>query len=104
MLFHVTMTHTPEACPAYHRETMPEVIAEMEKLESVAKDLTIKVHFMLWGAPEHVAYALLETESLGLVAQFMNAVPIRQEFRVTAVERLEQVIETVKAMTARAKK
>jgi hypothetical protein len=104
MLFHVTMTHTPDNCPAYHRETMPEVINGMDRLEGVAKELKVKVHFLLWAAPDHVAYALLEADSLGTIAQYVNAIPIRQEFRVTPVEHLQEVIETSKAMMARAKK
>ena len=104
MLFHVTMTHTPDNCPAYHRETIPDVIAGMDKLEGLAQELNIKVHFLLWGAPDHLAYALLEADSVGVIAQYVNAIPIRQEFRVTPVEPLQQVIETMKAMLARAKK
>lgn len=104
MLFHVTMTHTPDNCPAYHRETTPDVITGMDKLEGFARELNVKVHFLLWGAPEHVAYALLEADSLGVIAQFVNAIPIRQEFRVTPVEHLQQVKETLKAIVAQAKK
>ena len=104
MLFHVIMTHTPDNCPAYNRETMPNVITGMDKLEGVATELNVKVHFLLWAAPEHVAYALLEANSLGVIAQYVNAIPIRQEFRVTPVEHLQQVIETSKAMLARANK
>ena len=37
MLFHVTMTHTADNCPAYHTERMPEVITSLEKLEEVGK-------------------------------------------------------------------
>ena len=39
MLFHITATHTTENCPGYHRERMPEVIAAMENLETLAKEL-----------------------------------------------------------------
>lgn len=104
MLFHVTMTHTPDNCPTYHRETMPEVIAGMERLEQVAKELNIRVHFLLWAAPDHLAYALLEADSLGVIAQYVNTIPIHQEFRVTPVEHLQQVIATAKAIMARQKK
>jgi hypothetical protein len=98
------MTHTPDNCPTYHREAMPEVIAGMEKLEQVAKELNISVHFLLWAAPDHLAYALLEADSLGVIAQYVNTIPIQQEFRVTPVEHLQQVIATAKAIMARAKK
>ena len=104
MLFHVTMTHTPDNCPAYHREVMPDLITGLDKLEGLAKELHVKVHFLLWAAPDHVAYALLEADSLGVIAQFVNTIPIRQEFRVTPVEHLQQMVETAKAMMARGKK
>ncbi|MCC7164575.1 MAG: hypothetical protein IT331_18925 [Anaerolineae bacterium] len=104
MLFHITMTHTPDNCPGYNRETMPNFISGVDKLEGIAKELNVKVHFMLWAAPEHVAYALLEADSLGVIGQYVNAIPIRQDYRVTAVEHLGQVIETAKAIVARANK
>lgn len=104
MLFHVTMTHTPDNCPAYHRETMPDVINGMDKLEAAAKELNVKVHYLLWGAPDHVAYALLEADSIGVIALYVNAIPIRQEFRVTPVEHLQEVVTTMKEMMARAKR
>jgi hypothetical protein len=62
------------------------------------------VHSLLWAAPDHLAYAVLEADSLGVIAQYVNAIPIRQEFRVTPVEPLQQVTQTIKAMMARAKK
>lgn len=104
MLFHITMSHTPDNCPAYHRETMPEVIAGLDKLEMIAKELNVRVHFLLWAAPDHVAYALLEADSLGVITQYVNAIPIRQEFRVTPVEHLQAVIATSKALMERSKK
>ncbi len=104
MLFHVTMTHTPDNCPGYNRETLPNFVAGTDKLEGIAAELNVKVHFLLWAAPEHVAFALLEADSLGAIGQFVNAIPIRQEYRVTPVEHLQQVTETAKAILARAKK
>jgi hypothetical protein len=50
MLFHVTMTHTADSCPAYHTERMPEVISSFEKLERLATELNIKAHALVWGA------------------------------------------------------
>ena len=104
MLFHVTMTHTPDNCPGYNRETLPNFVSGVDKLEGLAKQLNVKVHFLLWAAPEHVAFALLEADSLGSIGQFVNAIPIRQEYRVTPVEHLQQVVETAKAIMARTNK
>ena len=103
MLFHVTMTHTEDNCPGYEREKMPQMIEGMEKLAAVEKELGLTVKALLWGAPEHVAFAVIEADRLSAVAQYVNAIPLRQDCKVTAVENLVDVIGTAKAMMARAK-
>ncbi len=102
MLFHVTMTHTPTTCPAYEREQMPGFISGVEKLDAVAQELNVNVHFILWAAPEHVAYAILEADNLGAIARYVNAIPLRQEFKVTAVQNLQDVVAMGRAMMAQA--
>ena len=104
MLFHVTMTHTADNCPAYHTERMPEVIASLEKLEEVGKELNIKAHVLLWGAPDHVAFAVLEADSLGAIGRYLNSIAITQEFKITPVQNVSDVVEFGKAAMARAKK
>ncbi len=104
MFFHVTMTHTEDNCPAYQRERMPETIASFEKLEEVGKELNVKAHFLLWAAPEHVAYALLEADNLAAIARYVNTIAIRQDFKVTPVQPLQETIAMGKAMMAQAKK
>ena len=76
MLVHVTMTHTPDNCPAYHAEIMPAMIDSMEKLEELSKELRVKAHALLWGAPDHVAYAVLEADNLGAMR---GRLPNREE-------------------------
>jgi hypothetical protein len=39
MLVHVTMTRTPDNFPAYHPEMLPAMMASMEKLEEVGREL-----------------------------------------------------------------
>ena len=104
MLFHVTMTHTADNCPAYHTERMPELIASLEKLEDVGKELTIKAHVLLWGAPDHVAFAVLEADSLGAIGRYLNSIALTQEFKITPVQNVSEVVEFGKAAMARAKK
>jgi muconolactone delta-isomerase len=98
MLFHVTMTHTADNCPGYEREKLAELVAASEKWDALARELNARVHFVLWGAPEHVAYALIEADSLGAVARYINAIPIRQEFKVTPVQHLQETMTMAKAM------
>jgi hypothetical protein len=104
MLFHVTMTHTADNCPAYHTEQMPEVIASIEKLEEVGKELNVRAHALLWGAPEHVAFAILEADSLTALGRYLNTIAIPQDFKITPVQNLSDVVELGKAMMAHAKK
>ncbi len=101
MLFHVTMTHTPEDCPAYNKEMMPDLIASVDKIDAVGKELNVKAHLLLWGAPEHVAYAILEADSPGAVTRYLNTIAIKQDFKVTPVQRLQEVMEMAKAMIAK---
>lgn len=105
MLFHVIMTHTEDNCPAYHTEWMPEVIASFEKLEKLGKELKIKTHALLWGAPAHVAFAVLEADSLTAIGRYLNSMAIKQDFEITPVENMDDVIKFGKeALAARAAK
>ena len=98
MLFHVTMTHTPEDCPGYNPETIPEVVAALEKLEAVAKELNVKCYFWVEGAPEHVAYALIEADNPGAVMGLVSAIPYRQDFKVTMVQHAQDIVAVAKTM------
>jgi len=103
MLFHVTMIHSEDNCPAYHTEWMPEVLASMERLEEKGKELNVKAHALLWGAPAHVAFAVLEADSLGAIGRYLNSIAIKQDFEITPVENLNDVVAFGKAaMAARA--
>jgi hypothetical protein len=101
MPFHLTMTRTEDNCPGYNREQMLSLVEAAERLPTVAKDLRVTVHSLVWGAPEHVAFALLEAESIGAITQYVNSIPIRQDTRVNVVEPLADVLETGRAMLAR---
>jgi hypothetical protein len=98
MLFHVTMTHTADNCPAYHTEAMPLLLASLEKLEGVGMELKVKTHALLWGAPEHVAFAVLEADSLGAIGRFLNSIALVQEFKITPVQKVSDLIEFGKAI------
>ena|SRR5260221_4851752 len=104
MLYHVTMTHTEDNCPAYNREQQVAFMAAADKLDSLAKELNVKVLQLLWGAPEHVAFAVVEADSLGAIARLVFSLPFRQEFKVTPVQHLQDVVDMTKAMMAQAQK
>jgi hypothetical protein len=98
------MTHTADNCPAYHVEKMPALLEALDKLDEVGRETHVKAHALLWGAPDHVAYALLEADSLGAIARYVNSIPITQEFKITPVQLVSDVVEFGKAAMARAKK
>jgi hypothetical protein len=101
MLFHVTMTHSADDCPAYHTEKMPDLLASLESLEAVRKELGVKAHTLLWGAPEHVAFAVLEAESLGAIARYLNSIALTQDFTITPVQNVSALVEFGRAAIAR---
>ena len=104
MLFHVAMTHTADNCPAYQTERMPGVIASLEKLEERGKELKVKAHALLWAAPDHAAFAVLEADSLVAIGRYLNSIAITQDFKITPVENVSDVVEFGKAAMARSKK
>jgi hypothetical protein len=103
MLFHVIMTHSAENCPAYHTEKMPAVLDSLEKLADLGKALHVTAHALLWGAPDHVAFAVLEADSLGAIGRYLNSIAITQDFKITPVQNVTDVVEFGKAAMARAK-
>jgi hypothetical protein len=103
MLFHVTMTHSADNCPSYHTERMPKVLASLEKLEEVGKALNVKTHALLWGAPGHMAFAVLEADSLSAIGPYLNSIAIVQDFEITPVQSVSDVVAYGRAVMERAK-
>ncbi len=102
MLFHLTLTHTADNCPGYWPpEKQAKLYAQADKIMGAAKDLKVKVHFILSGAPEHVNYALLEADGIGAVNSFVNGFPFRIDTKVTPVLHLQDFIAAQKAQLAK---
>jgi hypothetical protein len=102
MLFHVTMTHSVDNCPAYHSEKMPDMLTSLEKLDEIGEKLNVKAHVLLWGAPEHVAFAVLEADNYGAVGRYLTSIALTQEFTITPVQNVSEMIEFGKEAMARA--
>ncbi len=102
MLFHVTMTHTEDNCPGYHRERMPEVLEAFESGEAIAKELNVKVHSFVWCPPDHVAFVLLEAYNLNAISRYVFSIPILQDTKVVPVEHIHETVDMAKALMAQA--
>ena len=102
MLFHVTMTHTEDNCAVYHSEMMPGVLESYENLEALGKELNVKLHYWTWCAPNHVAFVLLEADTLSAVSRYVFSIPMPQDIEIVPVEHLDDTIALAKAATARA--
>ena len=63
------------------------MLEAVEKSDAVASELGIKVHFLVNGAPEHVTYALVETEDSSRIAFWTGSFPIKQDFKISPVRR-----------------
>jgi len=94
------MTHTEDNCPVYRREKMPEVLVAFGNLESVAKKLNVKQHYLVWCAPDHVAFALVEADSIAAVSRYVFSIPMPQDIKVFPVEHLVDVVAMAKAVAA----
>lgn len=83
---------------------MPAVIASFEGLEEIGKRLNVRAHALVWGAPDHVSFAVLEAESLSALGLYLNSIAIVQDFTIKPVQNLADVVEFGKAAMERAEK
>jgi FHA domain len=80
MLFHITIRHSAEECPGRRRTDPPDLVAAMHAREAHGEELQVKLHSvlwsaacMVWGQPEHLAFALLEAEDTESALQYVKA-------------------------------
>ena len=102
MLFHITMTHTEENCAIYHREMMPGVLEAFENLEALGKKLNVKLHYFTMCGPDHVAFVLLEADTLSAVSRYLFSIPMPAKNTIVPVEHLHDTIAMARAAAAAA--
>ena len=102
MLFHVTMTHTEDNCPLYHKEMIPKMIEASEHLEELGKALNVKLHYFTVCAPEHVIFGLLEADSLSAISRYVFSLPLQQQMKIVPVENMQDTMAMAKAAMAQA--
>ena len=98
MLFHVTMKHKTDDCPAYHREKMSEVMKAFETLEARRNELNVTQHFFVWCPPNHIAYLLLEADTLDSISRYIFSIPFPHDSQVVPVEHLDETMTMAKSM------
>ena len=85
MLFHVTMTHTPENCPGYLPPDEQKIFfTEAEKGLEVAKQMNIDIQFMVAGVG-HTMYALIEADNFQALNMFLGRMPFKQDIEAVPV-------------------
>jgi len=96
MLFHVTMTHTVDNCPVYLPPAQQKkMLAEADKMFENAKQMNIKIHFMVAGVG-HVMYALVEADNFTALNIYFGGLPIKQDLQVEPVGHFKDVIAAFK--------
>jgi len=97
MLFHVTMTHTPENCPAQlPPDKQEKFFAQAEKMQKAAKKMNINIHFMV-GAVGHTMYALIEADSFDAMNMFFSGMEFKQDYQIEPVGHVKDMIAAFKA-------
>lgn len=95
MLFHVTATHSQDDCPMYNADERPAFEEATSKMGDLARELGVKVHFTVSGAPDHVMYMLLEDDDFAAIQRLLASIPLRQEFTITPVVDLGEATKTL---------
>ena len=101
MLFHITMTHTPENCPVYWPpDEQQKFFADAEKMQEVAKEMNINIHFMVAGVG-HTMYALIEADNFNAMNIFFSGMRFKQDYQIEPVGNIQDVITSFKAEMAK---
>ena len=96
MLFHVTMTHSPDNCPAYlPPDEQKKFFAEAEKGFDVAKQLNIDIQFFVAGVG-HTMYALIEADNFTALNSFLGRMPFKQDIEAIPVGHAKDILATFK--------
>jgi muconolactone delta-isomerase len=97
MLFHVTMTHTPENCPdQLPPDKLKKLFVQTEKMLKAAQKKNIKIHFMVGGVG-HTLYALVEADDFDAMNMFFTRMGLKQDYEVEPVGHLKDIIAAFKA-------
>ena len=101
MLFHVTMTHSPDNCPVnLPPDELKKFFAEAEKMLDAAKQRNIDIKFMVAGVG-HTMYALMEADSFIALNSFLGGMPFKQDLQAEPVGFAKDIISAFKEELAK---
>jgi muconolactone delta-isomerase len=101
MLFHVTMTHTPENCPAQlPPDKQKKFFAEAEKMQKAARKIGIKIHFFVGGVG-HTMYALVEADAFDAMNMFFSRMGFKQDYQVEPVGHVKDIMAAFRAKSGK---
>ena len=101
MLFHVTMTHSTENCPAYlPPDKLKTFLGETDKMFDFARQRNINIQFMVTGVG-HVMYALIEADNFNALNSFFGNVPFKQDVQIEPVGNIKDTILAFKEELAK---
>jgi hypothetical protein len=86
--------------PGYIRDMMPELGKAMAGMQARAEELNVKTLFVVNAAPEHVAYGPFEADDAYSPGLLFVDMPLRQDFKVSAVEYQENLMKRAMAEAA----
>ena len=96
MLFHVTMTHSPDNCPVnLPPDELKKFFTEAEKMLDTAKQKNINIQFIV-GAVGHTMYALLEADNFISLNSFIGNMPFKQDIQIEPVGNAKDIISAFK--------
>ena len=101
MLFHVTMTHSPDNCPGnLPPDEQKKFFVESEKMVDAAKQQSIDIKFMVAGVG-HTMYALMEADNFIALNSFFSGMPFKQDVQIEPVGHAKDIIAAFKEELAK---
>jgi hypothetical protein len=93
MLFHATHTHSYQTCHAHDEDRKAKV---MEAIQS-ATDIGINIIGIFVDPPGHVAYFVLEAESMEQIVQFFEPLLELGNTDISPVMSMQAALDTLKS-------
>lgn len=94
MLFHLTMEHNAQYCPAQNPDDLRALRERYDQREQRSRETWVRVQFFVSGEPRHVTYALLKAPAVENVRRWLMKYPVPQDVTVTPVQRMAELLSS----------